>query len=75
MKRDVTTIREAHCTYIQSTDERKITALYNLPEEQIEPHEWWQDENVVKELEERDSKMEEGKDKGVSKKSIVKKDC
>jgi|GEM_PF-355046 len=72
MKRNVHTIREELCAYIQSADGRKVTALYDLPEEQIAPrHTWWQDANVVNGLEERYKKMEEGIDKGVSSKTLL----
>jgi len=65
MKRNVHTIRED--AYIQTADERKITALYDLLEEQIKAkHTWWQDENFMNELEERYNQMEQGVDKGVS---------
>ncbi len=67
MSDKVAIIRNKLYDYIRQADDKKLKAIYNLLENEIEAaNEWWQDESVVKELEERYAKMESGEDVGIS---------
>jgi hypothetical protein len=67
MKRDMNAIRNELCEFIRIADEKKINALYELLEQDIEAKKgWWLDTNIVEELEDRYNALESGIDKGVS---------
>jgi len=60
-------IRNRLYDYIRFADTKKLRAICDIIENDIEKnHEWWKDEKFVAELERRDSAMENGKDKGVT---------
>lgn len=60
-------IRSELCDFIRIADEKKINALYELLERDIEAKKgWWLDANMVQELEGRYDALESGEDKGVS---------
>ena len=60
-------IRNEICDFIRIADEKKINALYELLEQDIEAKKgWWLDANVVEELESRYNALKSGEDKGVS---------
>lgn len=58
--------------YIKVADEKKLKAIYNLLEEEIEAAaEWWKDKQVVAELDIRYEALKSGKDKGVTKEELA----
>jgi hypothetical protein len=60
-------LREKLQGYIRIADEKKLKAIYNLLENEIEDAgEWWQDKNFVKELDNRYEKWLKGKEKAYS---------
>jgi hypothetical protein len=60
-------IREKLYDYIKEADDKKIEAIYSLFEDQMAPAaNWWEDEDVVAELDERVRRLEEGIDPGFS---------
>ena len=53
--------------YIRIADYKKLRAIYNLLESEIEEtNEWWKDKGFVKELDRRYEALESGADKGFS---------
>ncbi|MGH2644306.1 MAG: hypothetical protein ACRDE2_10180 [Chitinophagaceae bacterium] len=62
------TIRDKLSEYIRVADEKKVHALYDLLEDEIEESiiMWWQDKHFVKELDARYKALETGKGKGYS---------
>jgi hypothetical protein len=60
-----TAIREKLHYYINTADDKQIKAIYELFEDQIAPVvDWSEDEEFVKELDERVRRWEQGIDKG-----------
>ena len=58
-------IRHKLYDYIRIADDKKLHAIYNLLENEIEEtSEWWKDKLFVEELEHRYEALESGKDKG-----------
>ena len=58
-------IRHKLYEFIRLADDKKLNALYNLLEGEIEEtNEWWKDKGVVEELDRRYEAMENGSDKG-----------
>jgi hypothetical protein len=58
-------IRHKLYDYIRLADDKKLTAIYNLLEGEIEEtSEWWKDKSFVEELDKRYEAMENGSDKG-----------
>jgi hypothetical protein len=67
MKRDINALRDELCDFIRIADEKKVNALHDLLEnEMVAQKEWWQDLNMVQEMEARYEALESGADKGVS---------
>jgi hypothetical protein len=63
----ITAIRTRLYDYIRIADSKKLHALYNLLENDIEVKtEWWKDEQFMDELDRRDQALETGDDKGVT---------
>ncbi len=63
----ITAIRTRLYDYIRIADSKKLHALYNLLENDIEVKtEWWKDEQFMDELDRRDQALETGEDKGVT---------
>ena len=51
--------------YIRVADDKKLNAIYNLLENEIEQtNEWWKDKLVTLELDSRYEALENGSDKG-----------
>jgi len=51
--------------YIRVADDKKLNAIYNLLENEIEQtNEWWKDKKFTKELDNRYQALENGSDKG-----------
>jgi hypothetical protein len=64
-KHDSTSIQNKLYDYIRVADDKKLHAIYNLLESEIEEtNEWWKDEQFVKELDHRYEALESGTDKG-----------
>lgn len=58
-------IRHKLYDYIRVADDKKLTAIYNLLENEIEEtNEWWKDKQFVAELDRRSKALEDGTDKG-----------
>lgn len=59
------TIRHKLYDYIRVADDKKLYAIYHLPETEIEQtSEWWKDKSFTTELDNRFEAMENGTDKG-----------
>ena len=59
------TIRHKLYDYIRVADDKKLHAIYNLLENEIEQtNEWWKDKLVTLELDNRYQALENGSDKG-----------
>jgi len=59
------TIRHKLYDYIRVADDKKLHAIYNLLENEIEQtNEWWKDKLVTLELDNRYEALENGSDKG-----------
>ncbi|HWY36135.1 MAG TPA: addiction module protein [Nitrosopumilaceae archaeon] len=64
---DSASIRHKLYDYIRVVDDKKLHAIYNLLESEIEEtSEWWKDKRFVKELDRRYEALESGADKGFS---------
>lgn len=62
-----TAIRNKLYDYIRVADDKKLNAIYNLLENEIEQtNEWWKDKQFTQELDSRYQALENGSDKGVS---------
>lgn len=60
-------IRNKLYDYIRVADDKKLNAIYNLLENEIEQtNEWWKDKQFIKELDSRYKELEDGSDKGVT---------
>jgi hypothetical protein len=60
-----TAIRHKLYDYIRVADDKKLHAIYNLLENEIEQtNEWWKDKLVTSELDSRYHALENGSDKG-----------
>ena len=60
-------IRNKLFDYIRVADDKKLYAIYNLLENEIEQtNEWWKDKTFVAELKRNDKAMDNGTDKGVT---------
>lgn len=60
-------IRHKLYDYIRVANDKKLNAIYNLLENEIEEtHEWWKDKAFVAELDRRYEALEAGTDKGVT---------
>lgn len=58
-------IRHKLFDYIRVADDKKLNAIYNLLEDDIEQtSEWWKDKQFVSELDRRFHALENGADKG-----------
>jgi hypothetical protein len=63
----VSDIRHKLYDYIRVADDKKLYAIYNLLENEIEEtNEWWKDKQFVEELDRRYQALETGVDKGYS---------
>ena len=64
-------IRHKLYDYIRVADDKKLQAIYNLLEEEIEQTaDWWKDKEVIRELDSRYQALENGTDKGFSIESL-----
>jgi hypothetical protein len=62
---DTSTIRQKLQDYIKVADDKKVNAIYTIIESDInEMHEWWNDEDLIAELDRRSQNLKNGNDKG-----------
>jgi hypothetical protein len=62
-----TAIRVKLYDYIRIADTKKLHAIYNLLENEIEEKkEWWKDEKFLDELDRRHEALQSGEDKGIT---------
>jgi hypothetical protein len=65
-------IRHKLYDYIRVADTKKLHAIYNLLEDDIEQtNEWWKDKQLVKELDTRYNALEDGADKGFTTSQLI----
>jgi hypothetical protein len=64
-------IRNKLYDYIRVADDKKLFAIYNLLEGEIEDtNEWWKEKQFVEELDRRFMALEDGSDKGFTVKQL-----
>lgn len=64
---DTATIRQKLYEYIRKADDKKVKAIYTIVEGDIDQvSEWWQDDKLMAEIEQRATDLKTGKDKGIS---------
>ena len=64
---DTTTIRQKLHEYIREANDEKVEEMYaNIKDDPTERYEWWNDEELVAELERRSAALKSGEDKGVT---------
>ena len=64
---DTLTIRQKLYEYIKIADDEKVEAIYTIiKDEGSESYEWWNDDNLVAELDRRSADLKSGKDKGIT---------
>ena len=70
---DNTAIRNKLYDYIRVADDKKLFAIYNLLENEIEQvNEWWKDKKFTTELDSRYEAIENGSDKGFTVEEVAK---
>lgn len=64
---DTSTIRQKLYEYIRVADDKKVKAIYTIIESDLdELYEWWNDKDLMSELDQRSADFKSGKDKGQS---------
>jgi hypothetical protein len=64
---DTLTIRQKLYEYISKADDKKVKAIYTIIESDLnEFYEWWNDKDLIAELDQRSADLKSGKDKGQS---------
>jgi len=64
---DTLAIRQKLYEYIKIADDEKVEAIYTIIKDEVnEPYEWWNDSDLIAELDRRSSDLKSGKDKGAS---------
>jgi hypothetical protein len=59
------TIRQKLIEYIRIADDKKVAAIYTIIEKDMgDSYEWWNDKDLMAELDLRSSNLKSGKDKG-----------
>lgn len=65
MNNSTLAIRHKLYDFIRVADDKKLSAIYHLLENEIEQtQEWWKDKAFVNELDQRHRALEDGTDKG-----------
>jgi hypothetical protein len=60
------TIRKKLYEYIRVADDRKVRAIYTIIENDVvEPYEWWNDNELLAELDYRSEQIKSGNDPGM----------
>lgn len=63
---NTTTIRKKLSEYIKVADDKKVKAIYTIVEREInEMDQWWNDKNLIEELNSRSEDLKSGKDEGI----------
>ena len=63
---NTSTIRKKLSEYIKVADDKKIKAIYTIVEGEInEMNQWWNDKDLVEELNTRSADLKSGKDEGI----------
>ena len=64
---NTTAIRQKLYEYIRVADDKKVKAIYTIIENDVnELYEWWNDKDLLEELNCRSADLKSGKDKGQS---------
>lgn len=64
---DIITKRQKLHDYIEVAEDDKVDALYTILKEEVEEsYEWWNDEELIIELDRRSDDLKSGKDPGVT---------
>jgi hypothetical protein len=64
---NTSTIRQKLYEYIRVADDKKIKAIYTIIESDVnESYEWWNDKDLVAELNSRSVGLKSGKNRGFS---------
>jgi hypothetical protein len=64
---NTSTIRQKLYEYIRVADDKKVKAIYTIIESDVnEVYEWWNDKDLVAELDSRSANLKNGKDVGYS---------
>jgi len=67
------TIRQKLYEYIRVADDKKVKAIFTMVEDEMnEMAKWWEQDEMVHELEKRSADLKSGKDKGVSWENVKK---
>lgn len=60
------TIRQKLYEYIKVADDKKVKAIFTMVEDEMnEITKWWEQDEVINELEKRSADLRSGKDKGI----------
>ncbi len=63
---DTLAIRQKLYEYIKVADDEKVEAIYTfIKDEDTAVYEWWKDDDLISELDQRSADLKSGKDKGV----------
>jgi hypothetical protein len=63
---DTSSIRQKIYEYIRVADDRKVKAIYSIIESEADDlYEWWNDKELIAELDHRSSQIKNGSDKGI----------
>ena len=63
---DPSTIRQKLYEYIRVADDRKVKAIYSIIESDTDDlYEWWNDKELIAELDHRSAQIKSGNDKGM----------
>ena len=64
---DTVEIRQKLSDYIKVADDEKVEAIYTLVKDELtEQYEWWNDEDLIAELDRRSADLKSGKDPGIT---------
>jgi hypothetical protein len=59
------TIRQKLFDYIRVAEDKKIRAIYTMVEDEMQQmYAWWEDDELIKDLDRRSKLFKEGKEKG-----------
>lgn len=69
---NTSTIRKKLSEYIKVADDKKVKAIYTIVEREInEMNKWWNDNNLIEELNSRSADLKSGKDKGIGWEELI----